>query len=228
MSLLIRNLFSDIAPTYDRANHLLSLNADKSWRRKAVETLPFEPSLPIRVLDLCAGTADFSLAILQRYRSAHISAVDFSLPMLQLGKAKTKNRSVQFLCADALQLPFSEGSFDVVLCGYGFRNLDDKEAALREIRRVLNRDGYCLILDFFRPVSPASRLFHATYGKWILPFVGGLISKNRGAYEYLGRSIGSFYSLNECECAFIKHGLKSFYKKDYFKGVSSLMAGQKI
>lgn len=223
----IRNLFSDIAPTYDRLNHLLSLNADKGWRKKAVETLPFESSLPIRVLDLCAGTADFSLALLQRYRSARVVAVDFSFPMLQLGKAKAENGSPQFLCADALRLPFADGAFDLVLCGYGFRNLDNREGAIDEIRRVLESGGTCLILDFFRPVDFVPRLFHATYGKWILPFVGGLISKNRGAYEYLGRSIGTFYSLNECESALIKQGFKSFMKKNYLRGVSSLIAGQK-
>ena len=205
----IKELFDSIAVTYDRANHLLSFNADKSWRRNAVESLPFDPTLPIRVLDLCAGTGDFSLALLERYPNARISAVDFSPPMLKVGRIKAANRngSVQFICADALNLPFPDGSFALLLCGYGFRNLPDREGALDEIRRVLKSGGICLILDFFRPVSFAPRLFHATYGKWILPLIGGLVSKNRGAYEYLGASIGEFYSLNECDSAFNKQGL---------------------
>ena len=229
MSESIRNLFTEISPTYDRLNHLLSFNIDKRWRRKTIEEIRNRKT-PLKALDLCAGTLDLSREFLRQFPTSNVQAVDFSQGMLDQGMKKLspeEREKIQTICADALSLPFPDGTFDVVFCGYGFRNLDNQETALHEIRRVLKPGGQLLILEFFKPTNWFTKLFHSTYGHFMLPTVGGLISRQSHAYRYLHESISRFYTLNECKIMFNNHMFKSLNHKNFFNGVSSLISAIK-
>jgi len=133
-------MFSAIAPTYDRLNHILSLNVDRSWRDKALARLEWEARPDGRYLDACAGTLDFAAALLAKpaFRGTVVGA-DFALPMLKLGGAKAGGRVLR-AGSDALQFPFADQTFDGAFVGFGVRNLADLDAGVAELRRVL-RDG---------------------------------------------------------------------------------------
>ena len=230
MSDTIKKLFNDISPTYDKLNHLLSFNVDKRWRKKTVKTIKASPDTPLVALDLCAGTLDLTLTFLESFPKAQICALDFSQNMLEVGKKKIPpqfQNQVSLHCADALKMPFPDDFFDLVFCGYGFRNLDDKQKGLFEINRVLKKGGEVLILDFFKPANIFSKLFHTTYGQFLLPLVGGVISGNRQAYQYLNDSVKGFLTTNELKELFKKQNIRSEDSIHYFMGISSLVVGVK-
>lgn len=186
---------------------------------------------PIRVLDLCAGTLDLTQSLLRRYPLAQCTCVDFSQAMLQAGAGKIpepQREQVSLLCADALDLPLDNNSFDTVICGYGFRNLADKPKGLAEIHRVLKIGGRVLILDFFRPTNPISSLFHHTYGTVVLPLLGKWISKHPDAYTYLKNSIQDFYSLSEGTNAIRRAGFVVKTARHLAGGISSFIIGEKM
>ena len=230
MSEEVKQLFTNISSTYDCLNHVMSFQVDKNWRKKTISRIHSNPNSPLKALDLCAGTLDLSLEFLRQFSTSHVTAVDFSFSMLQNGLHKIpshQKEQVSIICADALHLPFADGSFDLIFCGYGFRNLDNQEAGLQEMKRVLKPGGQVLILDFFRPEGFLSRLFHFTYGRFLIPLIGGLISKSRKAYQYLHDSISNFYSLNECRDLFLAQGFLVIESRHFMRGISSLIVATK-
>ena len=198
----VREMFGRIAPRYDFLNHLLSLSIDKLWRRRTARRFRHILRRPdARVLDLCCGTGDLTLALDQvsvegcpgPQPGRRIVGSDFAAPMLAL--ATHKNRRARqcalFLAADALALPFADATFDLVTAAFGFRNLANYERGLREIARVLRPGGELGILEFSEPrglIAPAYRF----YFKNILPRVGGAISGSAAAYAYLPGSVAKF------------------------------------
>ena len=190
----VRKLFSDITPRYDLLNHLLSLNRDRYWRRATARR--FRPLLrqpDRRVLDLCCGTADLTLA-LGRQGPARIISCDFSHPMLVRAQQKLRQRSLTPLVmeADALRLPFADNSFDLVACSFGFRNLANYHSGLREIWRVLRPGGEVGILEFSQPDGRCSGALYAFYFQRILPAIGEWVSGVGGSYSYLPISVNRF------------------------------------
>lgn len=195
MSEQVKQLFTEIAPRYDQINSLLSLKVDQLWRRAAIKHLTGDRYR--QVLDLCAGTLAMTQQLLQVNLDCHVTAVDFSETMLQIGLKKLPYGDlsrVKIQNADAMQLPFPPQSFDGIMCAYGMRNLDDNRRALEGIFRLLKPGGKLVVLDFFAPDRWASRLFYATYGHFFIPMLGRLLSRHRNAYEYLQRSIQGFYT----------------------------------
>ena len=236
MSEQIKNLFSSISPTYDGLNHLLSLNTDRRWRKRTIGQISLPKEKPVKALDLCAGTLDLSFEFLKQFPQGRVWAVDFSYDMLANGLSKVgasassgrpSHHRLHAICADGLSMPFPSGHFDVVFCGFGFRNFDDQEKALREIHRVLKPNGRLLILEFFRPINPITRIFHHTNGNFVLPLVGGLISGRKEAYRYLHRSIADFYSLEECKELLQNSGFTATHSRNFSMGISSLLVGEK-
>lgn len=189
----VREMFTSIAPRYDLLNHLLSANVDKLWWRRTARAFSDILSRPgARVLDLCCGTGDMAFALRGQSTLAEIIGADFSHAMLKLASSKTSaERKVNWVEADALQLPFPDQSFDLVTSAFGFRNLADYDAGLREIRRVLKPGGEYGILEFNDPPGLRGRVYHL-YFKSVLPRIGRLISGNNGAYSYLPASVVRF------------------------------------
>ncbi len=190
----VRQMFTAIAPRYDLLNHLLSFNVDKLWWRRTARV--FRPLLQrpgARALDLCCGTADMALALRRHARPAApaIVGADFSHAMLRLAARKGEGKGLGFCEADALQLPFPPAHFDLVVSAFGFRNLTDYDAGLREIFRVLRQGGEVGILDFGQPRGLLGALY-GFYFRKVLPRVGTWISGVRGPYAYLPASVGRF------------------------------------
>ncbi len=192
----VQRMFDAIAPTYDRANHLLSVGIDRSWWTRTARL--FGPLLqyPETVaLDLCCGTGDMTMALLKlRPNATHtapILAVDFSHQMLSLGQKKFAGRNVLPIEADALHLPLADASVDLVTSAFGFRNLANYEEGLAEILRVLRPGGQLGILECNQPEGLTGAIYNL-YFKSVLPKLGGLITGNEPAYSYLNSSVERF------------------------------------
>jgi demethylmenaquinone methyltransferase/2-methoxy-6-polyprenyl-1,4-benzoquinol methylase len=192
----VQQMFDTIAPTYDRANHLLSAGIDRSWWTRTARL--FRPILkhPEAVtLDLCCGTGDMTMALLKHrptaLEAAPILAVDFSHQMLSLGQKKFAARNVLPIEADALHLPMADASVDLVTSAFGFRNLANYEEGLAEILRVLRPGGQLGILECNQPEGLTGAIYNI-YFKSILPKLGGLITGNVRAYSYLNSSVERF------------------------------------
>lgn len=185
----VARMFDRIAPTYDVLNHLLSANIDARWRKQAVAALHLTGKE--RVLDACSGTGDLALALLDG-GAGEVDATDFAPEMLKRAEAKTGGRA-RLLVADTTALPFAAGTFDAATVGFGVRNLQDLDAGLRELCRVLKPGGRLCVLEFSRARNPLFRgLFHV-YFMLILPLIGNLVSGGAdNAYAYLPRSVLAF------------------------------------
>ncbi len=225
----IADLFSRIAPSYDKLNHLLSFSRDKAWRKKMIDAIT--PRLSLRVVDLCAGTMDCTVALLRKFPQAEVAAVDFSQEMLDQGFAKVPHvfqNHVSIQCMDVLQMELPPRSVDVVLCAYGMRNIPDQAAILKKIQGWLAPDGELIVLEFFNPRSRMARLFSNTYSKYILPTVGGLISGDSSAYKYLHNSIQEFYSLSAYRALLSQCGFQVVSTEDLTGGITSLVVATPI
>lgn len=188
----IGQLFDRIAGTYDGLNHVLSLNIDKRWRRRAVRMLaPAE-----QVLDVAIGTADLTIEILRQGKAQHVTGIDLSHGMMAIGEQKVAKRGyaqqVQFDYGSAQQMPYADASFDTVTCAYGVRNFANMDEGLSEMYRVLRTGGELMVLEFSYPTNPVIRWGYDLYFTHILPFIGNLFSRDKGAYSYLNRSVKNF------------------------------------
>ena len=185
----ISTMFDRIAPTYDVLNHVLSGNVDTRWRRRAARMLAFDGSE--RVLDVCCGTGDLSVAMLEG-GAGEVVGTDFAPAMVELAREKAGER-IEFRVADSTQLPFEDATFDVVTVGFGVRNLEDMDGGFREARRVLRPGGRFLVLEFSRPPNPVFRGVYHAYFMIVLPMIGNLVSGGSdNAYTYLPRSVMAF------------------------------------
>ena len=190
----IRKLFDNIAPDYDRLNHILSLNIDKGWRKKAVREIA-DMDRPMNVLDVACGTADFTIEIAQNVpQGSVVTGVDISEGMMVIGREKIRKSGVsaELSTADCEALPYPDDAFDRISVGFGVRNFEHLEIGLREMFRVLCPDGKLVVLELSVPSNPVIRWCYKLYFLKILPAIGGLVSGDRGAYEYLPASVLRF------------------------------------
>lgn len=225
----IEQLFSHIAPRYDLLNTILSLGTESCWRKKTVKKIQFSKETTFTVLDLCAGTLALSKEVLKQFPHAKIFAVDFSQRMLNEGLRCLSPKLAEHIlpiCADALSLPFANNSVDVVLCGYGLRNVGDLEKVLTEISRVLRPQGQFLTLEFFRPTRFITKLFFWTYAPIVVATLGRLISRHKTAYTYLRKSILNFVSTQEFVGLLHKKGFANMTVDDFLMGVSTCVTAQ--
>lgn len=189
----VQRMFSDIAPRYDLLNHVLSLNIDRAWRKKALRALNWTREPGGTYLDLCAGTLDVgALLVRQPGFTGRVIGADFAVPMLQYGKGKAPRNRLAPVGADALALPFADASLDGAIVAFGIRNVADLDAGLREVRRVLKPAARFVILEFSTPPSRLVRAGYHAYFHHVLPLVGKLVSGHGSAYTYLPMSVAHF------------------------------------
>lgn len=216
-------MFNQIAKTYDRVNRILSLGQDLRWRRRLARSLPLRPHL--EVLDLATGTGDQIGALLESGGSIR-RAVGIDVADEMLALARKKFPEVEFLHADAQALPFAEKSFDAVTISFGIRNVPEPVRALREMHRVLKPRGRALVLEFSMP-SVWVRPMFLLYLRKVLPWLGGVFSREKKAYQYLNRTIEKFPS-GEKFCELMKQaGFQTVSCKKMNFGAVSLYIGEK-
>lgn len=224
----IRAMFSSIAPRYDLLNHVLSFNVDRWWWRKTARTFAPVLARDARVLDLCCGTGDMTLALRRQAgkSAARILGVDFSHAMLQRANEKSAGKSLRWVEADALCLPFPDQRFDLITAAFGFRNLVDYDAGLREMARLLRPGGECGILDFGEPHGLMGKLYRI-YFKHVLPAVGTAVSGVKGPYAYLPASVERFPSPEEMLERMRRAGFREASWTPYSFGIAGLYRGKK-
>jgi len=188
----IGSLFDRIAASYDALNHILSLGIDRLWRRRAVKGMRATAA----VLDVAVGTADLTLEILKQRKAQRIVGIDLSEGMMAVGKEKVAKAfpkaEVEFLKASAFGIPFPDASFGAVTCAFGVRNFSDLDCGLEQMYRVLENGGELMILELSYPSSRFLAGCYDLYFSHILPRVGGCLSRDRAAYNYLNRSVKHF------------------------------------
>jgi demethylmenaquinone methyltransferase/2-methoxy-6-polyprenyl-1,4-benzoquinol methylase len=182
-------MFSSIARRYDVTNVVLSFGVDRWWRHVTVQAAATSPGM--QVLDCATGTGDLALAF--RRTGASVVGTDFSGPMLVQAreKARAAGLEVTFEVADALALPYSAASFDVASISFGIRNVDDPVQCLREMARVVKPGGKVLVLEFGQPSGLWGAMYRL-YSRVVMPAIGGLLTGNRAAYQYLPRTAAAF------------------------------------
>ncbi len=223
----VRAMFDSIAPRYDLLNHLLSANIDKLWwRATARHFLPILARPDASVLDICCGTGDMTVALLKlRPCGARpVLAADFSRAMLSRAPqkfAKFHQTAAIALEADALHLPIRSGSLDLVVTAFGFRNLANYQAGLREFHRVLKPGGQLGILEFSEPGGILGKAY-SLYFHRILPAIGRLVCGKDGPYAYLPESVGNFPSPRELLSLISSCGYRAGSWKSYTFGVAGL------
>ena len=195
----VQSMFDGIAPRYDLLNHVLSANIDRLWWRRTARTFaPILKQPEAVVLDVCCGTGDMTMALL-RHRPAHaepVLALDFAHAMLERAKEKFSSsecsgKSVEAIEADALRMPISDGSVDLITTAFGFRNLANYEAGLREMHRVMRSGAELGILDFNEPGGLFGKIY-TLYFRHILPRIGRALSGSSAPYAYLPHSVHRF------------------------------------
>lgn len=190
----VRRMFASIARSYDLNNRLHSFGRDQAWRRAVVRLAEVRDG--DAVLDIACGTGDLA-RLFARSGADRVVGGDFCPEMLDIARAKPthRGRAVEYLHADALALPFADGSFDIVSIAFGLRNVADPARAVSEFRRVLKPGGRLLILEFDRPRNPVLRVLNDVYCRRVMPVTASIISRDRsGAYRYLPRSVDTFLS----------------------------------
>ena len=188
----VQRMFSDIAPRYDMLNHILALNVDRGWRRRAIKSLDIARKPDGVYLDLCAGTLDIASHIARErgFRGSVIGA-DFAEPMLRAGLRKA-GKAVHPVAADAVKLPLGDSSIAGAIVAFGIRNVAGLDRCLSETHRVLAPGGRFVILEFSTPRAPVFAGLYRFYFHHVLPRIGGALSGHPTAYSYLPKSVDAF------------------------------------
>lgn len=223
----VRGMFTAIASRYDLLNHVLSLNADRRWRRQAVDQLEWEVSPKGKYLDLCAGTLDLAAELGNRSGfGGTVVGADFVKPMLELGRGKSA--AVEPVTADALELPFPDRSFDGATVGFGVRNLVDLARGFAEAARVLRPGRRLVVLEFTTPHWQPLRGLYLFYFRRVLPLVGRLVSKHRDAYTYLPASVLAFPEPDRLRAIMEEAGFAEVRYRRLFGGIVAIHVGRRI
>lgn len=225
----IKKLFDNIASDYDRLNHILSLNIDKGWRKRAVkETI--DSNEPMQVLDVACGTGDFTIEIARKAApGSKITGIDLSEGMMKIGREKIASAAVEATLeyGDCEALTYADNSFDRITVGFGVRNFEHLELGLREMQRVLKKGGKLVILELSIPSNSFIRWCYKLYFLKILPAIGGWVSGNRGAYNYLPASVLHFPAPDKFQAMMREAGFSTVEHKAFTFGICRMYIGKK-
>jgi demethylmenaquinone methyltransferase/2-methoxy-6-polyprenyl-1,4-benzoquinol methylase len=236
----LHSFYGDIHNSYDRVNRIFTFGRDRSWRRLAA--LELLKSGPVRILDLCTGTGDFVLELASQVDCAEegiwITGFDFSTEMLEeAGRKLERNMSrgsrdnISFLEGDAKEMPFEDGYFDSMGITFGLRNLiyENTSASvhLKEMSRVIREGGKLVVLESSKPANRLWRIFNDLYLRFVLPYLGGLISGNIKAYQYLAKSSKNYYTREEMGKLLEDAGFKLKQSRSLFLGSVMLLVLEK-
>ncbi|MFC1553261.1 bifunctional demethylmenaquinone methyltransferase/2-methoxy-6-polyprenyl-1,4-benzoquinol methylase UbiE, partial [candidate division KSB1 bacterium] len=223
-------MFDRIAKRYDFLNHFLSFGIDKSWRKKVAALLPGRKDMS--VLDIATGTGDLLLSIVgSNMNVSRGYGIDLAKKMLKIGREKIRigifSQKIKFMPGDAESIPCRSGKFDAVTIAFGIRNVLNVQSSLDEMYRVLNKGGKVLILEFSLPGNPFIRRFYLFYFRYILPFLGKIISGDNSAYRYLNQTVETFpYGQSFCDLL-VNSGFKNVKFIPLTYGVSTIYTGEK-
>ena len=225
----VKQMFDDIAPTYDRLNHILSLSIDKLWRRRVVKSLRKLGAK--QILDIATGTGDLAKKKKKKIEDSTICGADLSPEMLAVARGKVAKAGLEsritLMEGNAEQLPLESESVDAVTIAFGIRNFENKERCLVELCRILRNGGHLVILEFSNPKSKIIGWFYRLYSHKILPWVGGLISRNRSAYEYLPASVDSFPNPEAFSQIIESAGFRMVKRRSQSFGIAQIYIAQK-
>ncbi|UQB17824.1 bifunctional demethylmenaquinone methyltransferase/2-methoxy-6-polyprenyl-1,4-benzoquinol methylase UbiE [Clavibacter nebraskensis] len=217
-------MFDEVSSAYDRTNTLLSVGNDQLWR--VATTRAVAPVAGERILDLAAGTGTSSAALAAS--GAHVVAADFSEGMLEVGRRRhAGNPRIEFVHADATDLPFDDDSFDAVTISFGLRNVVEPRKGLDELLRVLKPGGRIVICEFSTPPVPLVRRGYDLYMKAVAPSLVRLVSSNASAYEYLNESIQAWPDQATLSSWLREAGFASVEHRDLTAGIVALHRGVK-
>ncbi|MBG80044.1 MAG: bifunctional demethylmenaquinone methyltransferase/2-methoxy-6-polyprenyl-1,4-benzoquinol methylase UbiE [Phycisphaerae bacterium] len=228
----VQRMFGAIAERYDLNNRLHSLGRDQAWRKRAVRMSMLNPSDD--VLDVACGTGDLTEAF-AKAGARTVQGVDFTPQMLDLARVKAQKRkrrsgaaAPEYHQGDAMDLQFSDASFDVLSIAFGIRNVTHPERAVAEFHRVLRPGGRVVILEFCEPGFAPMRLFNGFYCKRIMPLTASLIARDRsGAYHYLPRSVETFSDPAELSSLLASNGFEDLQQKKLTMGICAITVGHK-
>lgn len=222
-------MFDNIAPTYDKLNHIFSLSIDKVWRRRVVRLV--RRMKPLRILDLATGTGDLAIKMAKRIPKARIIGVDLSENMLAVAAEKVRRQGLDDHIAlyqgDAENLDLADGVVDVVTVAFGVRNFGNIEQGLQEIWRALRPGGHIVVLEFSTPRNLLVRKLYQFYSNHVMKPVGGLVSRDRKAYNYLPDSIVEFDTPEEFIAKLERTGFEKCRRRSQSLGIAQIYIGQK-
>jgi len=224
----VEQMFDNIAPKYDFLNHFLSLGIDKLWRKRAVRILKGDQ--PKRILDVATGTGDFAIAA-SRLDVTEIVGFDLSEKMIRVGEQKVKKLKldslIRFQKGDSEKMPFDNASFDAITVAFGVRNFENLQKGLDEFHRVLRKGGVAVILEFSKPRYFPMKQLYRFYFFHILPFIGGLVSKDSSAYSYLPESVMAFPDDQEMLNILSRTGFSEVNQKRLTFGIATIYIARK-
>lgn len=226
---VVEEMFNNIAPNYDKLNHLMSFDIDKGWRRKAISHLMPYPH--DQILDIATGTGDFAILAAKMLRPEKITAVDISEGMMNVGRMKAKEEGVSdtidFKKEDCTNMTFADNTFDAVISAFGIRNFQDLDKGLAEMCRVLKKGGHLSIVELATPVKFPMRQLFKIYSHIVLPAYGKIVSHDKSAYEYLPATIEAFPQGEQMMDILLKAGFAKAGFKRLTCGICTMFFAEK-
>lgn len=225
----VAQMFDNIAHKYDFLNHFLSMNIDKAWRKKAIRLVA--ESNPQKILDIATGTGDLAIKTAQTITVKHITGIDISKGMLELGKEKVKKAglsdTIHFELGDAENILFPDNTFDAAMVSFGVRNFENLDKGLSEIHRVLQKGGRLVVLEFSQPTAFPVKQLYRFYSYKILPVFGRLFSRDTRAYTYLPESVEAFPFATAFTDRMAKAGFVDNKQEKLSFGIATIYLGHK-
>lgn len=226
---MVREMFNDIAPTYDRLNHILSLDIDRLWRKRVVRIVRKLGAK--HIMDMATGTGDLAIALAKKIDGATIYGADFSSEMLAVAKQKIEQlglaERISLTECNAENIPLADEAVDAATVAFGVRNFEHQREALTEIKRTIRRGGHLVVLEFSNPRFAIVRWCYRLYSHHILPAIGRLVSKHATAYTYLPESIDQFASPEAFTALLREVGFDKVERKSQSFGIAHIYIAHK-